>query len=282
MADKIWMNGAMLAVEAARISPFDHGITVGDGVFETLIAYGGRPFAFTRHHQRLKRSAGAMGLAVRPLAELREASEALLSANGLREGLARIRITVTGGPAPLGSDRGDAPETTLIAATPVAGAGDSADVTVVPYTRNEGGALAGLKTTSYGENVVALALAKQRGSGEAIFANTKGQLCEGTGSNVFLVVDGELITPPLEAGCLAGVTRALVLELCAREGIAVSERAVPVTALHQASEAFLTSTTREVQPIRKVDGMELAAVPGETTARLRAAFRALAETSLDP
>ncbi len=160
--------------------------------------------------------------------------------------------------------------------------GEVGDVSVVPYTRNETGALAGLKTTSYGENVVALSFAKERGAGEAIFANTRGELCEGTGTNVFIVLDGDLITPPLEAGCLAGVTRALVLEICEKEGIPVSEKAVPITALHQSSEAFLTSTTREVQPIGKVDGMELPNVPGEVSSRLRAAFRALAEAAVDP
>jgi branched-chain amino acid aminotransferase len=130
--------------------------------------------------------------------------------------------------------------------------------------------------------VVALSFAKERGSGEAIFANTKGELCEGTGSNIFIVSDGQLVTPPLAGGCLAGVTRALTIELSEQEGIPVSEKAVPLVALHQASEAFLTGTTREVQPIRNVDGMELPNVPGEITAKLRAAFRALADGKVDP
>lgn len=278
----VWLNGSLQLVSEAAISPFDHGITVGDGVFETMISYTGVPFAFTRHHQRLERSAAAMGLEVRPLEELRDASIELLKANELTDQLARIRITLTGGPAPLGSERGDSPQTTLIAATPTPDLGETVDVSVVPYTRNENGALLGLKTTSYGENVVALSFAKERGSGEAIFANTKGELCEGTGSNIFIVSDGQLVTPPLAGGCLAGVTRALTIELSEQEGIPVSEKAVPLVALHQASEAFLTGTTREVQPIRNVDGMELPNVPGEITAKLRAAFRALADGKVDP
>ena len=282
MADMVWLNGSLQLVSEAAISPFDHGITVGDGVFETMISYTGVPFAFTRHHQRLERSAAAMGLEVRPLEELRDASIELLKANELTDQLARIRITLTGGPAPLGSERGDSPQTTLIAATPTPDLGETVDVSVVPYTRNENGALLGLKTTSYGENVVALSFAKERGSGEAIFANTKGELCEGTGSNIFIVSDGQLVTPPLAGGCLAGVTRALTIELSEQEGIPVSEKAVPLVALHQASEAFLTGTTREVQPIRNVDGMELPNVPGEITAKLRAAFRALADGKVDP
>jgi branched-chain amino acid aminotransferase len=219
---------------------------------------------------------------VRPLEELREAGAAVLEANGWTAARTRIRITVTGGPAPLGSERGEAGETTLVAASLLEPAGVSADVAVVPFTRNETGALAGLKTTSYGENVVALAYAKRRGAHEAIFANTKGSLCEGTGTNVFLVTEDGLVTPSLAAGCLAGVTRGLVLELCAQEEIAVVEKLVSIDALHQTAEAFLTGTTREVQPIRKVDDRELRLVPGEITGRLRAAFRALADGNLDP
>ncbi len=117
----------------------------------------------------------------------------------------------------------------------------------VPWPRNERGALAGLKTTSYAENVVALAYARERGRGEAIFANLAGHLCEGTGSNVFYVVDGELRTPTLASGCLAGISRDLLLEWYgARE---VDE---PVEVLAEADEIFLVSTTRDVQPVHRV------------------------------
>ena len=101
----------------------------------------------------------------------------------------------------------------------------------MPWTRNERSATAGLKTTSYAENVVALAHAKERGGIEAVFANTRGELCEGTGTNVFVVVDGELLTPPLESGCLAGITRELTLEWCRAEGLAVREQALPLSVL---------------------------------------------------
>ncbi len=282
MAATIWINGSLRAADEGGISPFDHGITVGNGVFETMLSCAGTPFAFTRHHQRLQRSAGTMGLSVGSLEELRSASLEVLQANGLVECRARLRITVTGGPAPLGSERGEAGETTLVAASRTAEWGETEDVSVVPYSRNENGALAGVKTTSYGENVVALAAARAKGAGEAIFANTKGELCEGTGSNVFLVSEGLLITPPLTSGCLAGVTRALVIELCEKEGLVVREKAVPVSALAQADEAFLTSTTREVQPIRAVDDVTLPGVPGEVTSRIRRAFCALAGEEMDP
>ena len=117
----------------------------------------------------------------------------------------------------------------------------------MPWPRNERGALAGLKTTSYAENVVALAEAKRRGATEAVFANLAGHLCEGTGSNVFYVVDGELRTPTLASGCLAGVTRGLVLEWFG--GREVDE---PIEVLAEASEIFLASTTRDVQGVDAV------------------------------
>ena len=142
------------------------------------------------------------------------------------------------------------------------------EVVVVPWRRNEHSAIAGLKTTSYAENVIALAHAHERGAGEALFLNTAGDLCEGTGTNVFLVLDGELVTPPLSSGCLAGITRALVIELTG-----AAERPITGDALSAASEVFLTSSTREVQPVGQ---------PGPVTSEAAAALRALIERDLDP
>ena len=278
------MNGSLQPSGEMRISPFDHGFTVGNGVFETMISYEGEgyPFAFTRHYERLERSAAVMGLSLRPQNELLEASLQVLDVNDLTGSRARLRITVTGGPSPLGSERGNSGETTLVAASPASEWSDMEDVIVVSHSRNENGALVGVKSTSYGENVVALEEARSLGAGEAIFPNTRGELCEGTGSNVFLVSEGVFLTPPLSGGCLAGVTRALVIELCGREGIEVREKAVPVTLLERAEEAFLTSTTRGVHAIREVNGKILGREPGQITRRLGRAFRALAETEIDP
>jgi branched-chain amino acid aminotransferase len=151
------------------------------------------------------------------------------------------------------------------------------DVTTVPWPRNEHGALSGLKTTSYGENVRALAYAAEHGGSEAIFGNTAGNLCEGTGTNVFVVSGGQLLTPPLSAGCLAGVTRALVIEWSG-----AVEQDLPLSALAEADEAFLTGTTRDVQPIRFVDGQALPAAPGPVTAKAAEVFAMRAAESPDP
>ena len=269
------MDGALVDADEARISPFDHGLLTGDGAFETLIAYDGKPFAVRRHLERLAVSCKGMGLESPDAAELRAALDAVVDANGLTS--CRLRVTVTGGDSPLGSDRGQQGPTVVVAAGALTPWPATADVVVVPWTRNEKGALAGLKTTSYGENVVALAYAKERGASEAILGNTVGQLCEGTGSNVFVGIGGRLVTPPLRSGCLAGVTRALVLE--ATDAV---EEDLPLSALAEADEAFLTSTTREVQPIRAVDGRELPAAPGPLTGAAAAAFKSVVSRSIDP
>jgi branched-chain amino acid aminotransferase len=276
----VWVDGELLPASTARVSPLDHGLLVGDGVFETLRVYGGVPFAWTRHYERLCRSADGLGLTVPAGDELRVAADALLAANGLTE--ARVRLTVTGGPAPLGSERGPAGPTVIVAASEARPWPPSVRVVTAPWTRNENSAVAGLKTTSYAENVRALAFAHLRGASEAIFANTRGELCEATGSNVFLVTDRVLRTPPEAAGCLLGVTRALVLQLCGDAGIEAKETAIGPGELRDAREAFLTSSTREVQPISHVDDHALAAAPGPVTAALANAFTDLVARDLDP
>jgi branched-chain amino acid aminotransferase len=271
----VWIDGTLAPAGVARVSPFDHALLTGDGVFETLRIYRGVPFAARRHLARLARSAAGLGLPCPPVHVVRDAMSAVVAANGLTEG--RLRVTLTGGAGPLGSARGESPPTLIVAATPMEPPAPTVDVAICPWPRNERSAVAGLKTVSYAENVVALAWARERGADEAIFANCAGSLCEGTGTNVFAVIDGRLVTPPLAAGCLAGVTRELVSEL-----VAVEEVDVPVARLRDATEAFLTSSTREVQPIRAVDGVPLPHCPGPATAAAAAAFADLVARDLDP
>ncbi len=270
------MNGELLPDEDAKVSVFDHGLVVGDGVFETIKVANGAPFAMTRHLQRLRRSALGLGLPEPDIEQIRAGATAVIAASEAPP-LARLRVTVTGGKAPLGSERGDSPVTAIVAMAASKAPAPAVDVVVVPWPRNERGALAGLKTTSYGENVRALAHAAERGGSEAIFANTVGQLCEGTGSNVFIVSGGRLLTPSLASGCLAGVTRALVIEWAGAE-----EEDLPAGALAAAEEAFLSGTTRDVQPIRCVDGMALPAAPGPVTKKAAEIFALRAAESPDP
>jgi branched-chain amino acid aminotransferase len=271
----VWIDGGLADAAVARVSPFDHGLLTGDGVFESLRVSRSVPFAVRRHLERLARSAAGLRLPCPPAEVVRAAMGQVVAANGLEEG--RLRVTVTAGPAPLGSDRADVEPTVIVAGGPLPAWPPAADVVVSPWPRNERSALAGLKTTSYGENVVALAHARDHGAGEAIFANLKGHLCEGTGTNVFVGVSGRLVTPPLSTGCLAGVTRELLLELVEAE-----EADLPVAALASADEAFLTSSTRDVQPVRAVDGRRLATCPGPLTVAAAGAFRDLLDGNLDP
>lgn len=259
----VWFDGRLRGHAEPLVLATDHGLTVGDGVFEACELLGGRPFALTRHLERLERSAAGLGLPLPDRDLVRRAVAEVAEAWG--ETLGRVRIVWTAGPGPLGSDAAWGPGTLLVAASAV-GAPRAVSVAVVPFVRNERSAIAGLKTISYAENVRALAWAHERGGDEAIFGNTRDELCEGTGTNVFLEVDGALLTPALESGCLAGVTRAVVIEWAREAGVEVREETLPLEAIHRAEHVALTSSTRGVVPVVAVDGRELR--PGPVTERV--------------
>lgn len=272
---RTWVNGRLVDADDATVSAFDHGLTVGDGVFETLKVVHGVPFALTRHLERLRASAVGLGLAAPADDDVRAAVAEVVGAHDPAE-VGRLRITLTAGRGPLGSDRGSGGPTLVVAVSAASRWPATSRLAAVPWPRNERSAVAGLKTTSYAENVVALAHAKAAGAGEALFLDTRGNLCEGTGSNVFVVVGGRLLTPSLSTGCLAGVTRALVLEWVGAE-----ELELPATVLDDADEVFITSSTRDVSPVEAVDGRTYPA-PGPVTARVQQVFAVRSAADLDP
>ncbi|KOV91083.1 aminotransferase class IV [Streptomyces sp. NRRL B-3648] len=272
---RIWLDGELRDLRSARVSALDHGLTVGDGVFETVKAVDGAPFALTRHLDRLTRSARGLGLPDPDHDEVRRACTAVLAADPVP--LGRLRITYTGGHGPLGTGRGENGPTLMVAVGETSRRPDSTAVITVPWTRNERGALAGVKSTSYAENIVALARAHQNGASEALFGNTVGRLCEGTGSNVFVVLDGEVHTPPVTSGCLPGVTRALVIEWTGAK-----ETDLPLDVLRRADEIFLTSTLRDVQAVHQADDRELPGAPGPVTAETMRIFDERSGHHLDP
>lgn len=268
----VWLNGELVEAAQAQVPIDDHGLVVGDGGFETLKTSGGRAFAVTRHLRRLRRTLDALAIDMPDEQLLRDAIADTVQAAGHAE--ARIRLTVTAGAGSLGSAKPAGPPAVIVAVTELHVESEPHAVTV-PWTRNERGATTGLKTTSYAENVRALRAAHEVGASEAIFANTRGELCEGTGTNVFVVIDGRCLTPPVSSGCLAGITRGLLLEA----DPTIEERALPLSVLESAEEVFLTSTTRDVQGLTRIDDRRLPV--GPVTERLADTFAEVLATE-DP
>jgi branched-chain amino acid aminotransferase len=274
-----WVGDALVPPEQARVSVLDHGLTVGDGVFETILVRDGVPFALTRHLVRLECSLAGLGIEPLERSRVRTAVDAVVSSAGDDATRARLRITVTSGEGPFGSDRGDAEPTLVVTITPTAPWPPTTTLATVPWVRNERSAIAGLKTTSYAENAVALAHAHEHGASEAVLADTTGRLSECTGSNVFVVIGDEVLTPSLRSGCLAGVTRGLVLEW-APAVVPVREADLPYEVLREADEVFITSSTRDVHPVVRVDDRELAA--GPITLDIAQEFARRASAEVDP
>ena len=276
---RVWVNGEAVDAAAPSVGALDHGVTVGDGAFETCKILDGIPFALDRHARRLERSMAGLGLPPADHDVIDAGIKAVLAGEPIASG--RLRYTVTGGAGPLGSDRDASPLTYIVTAAPQPANPDTGKLVVVPWTRNERGATSGLKTTSYAENVVALAYAKERGGVEAVFSNSVGNLCECTGSNVFVVVDGDILTPDLASGPLAGVTRELVIEWCREEGLTVRAEAMSMSILDRAQEVFITSSTKDVMAVHAIDDQPFAA-PGPVTAGAIEIFARLSRQRLNP
>jgi len=256
-ATHFWVNDGLVPVTQAKVSVLDHGFTVADGVFETLLVLDGEVFARDLHLRRLAKSAAGLGIALPDVTKLNSAIDQVLSAHKAMD-FGRLRITVTSGSGPLGSDRTNAEPTLVVSISAQDKWPDSTSALLVPWTRNEDSPLAGLKTTSYAENAYALEAAKSRGFSEALFCDTSKRLSEGTGSNVFLVSDGVVTTPSDASGLLRGVTRDLVITWARESGIEIEERDVSPGELWDAQELFLTSSTRDVQPITQLASLDSA------------------------
>ena len=258
----------------ATIAGTDHGLVVGDGVFETLKVTERGAFAVRRHLNRLTRSAAALNLPQPDHGQIREAIDAVL--DGRDFPLGKLRITYTGGHGPLGSEAAYGPPTLIVALAPADPAPPISSIVTAPWTRNERGALAGVKSISYAENVRALCHATERDASEAIFLNTLGHVCEGTGSNIFVVLGDSVVTPPLTSGPLAGITRELIMEWSP-----VEERELTLEEAKQADEVFMTSSMRNIQGIERWDDHAFSPMRPVTQA-LAAEFAKRAHDDLDP
>jgi branched-chain amino acid aminotransferase len=274
----IWVNGVQRTVDEPLLSPLDRGFTLADGLFETMRARGGAVFRLDAHLDRLFAGARLLGIPIPP--GLRD-HIAAASRTAFTYGYdhASIRLTVTRGPAPPGLAPPPHPAPTIaLAISPLTPSGEPRPIaaTMARARRNEYALTSGLKTLSYTESVLALAHARAEGAEDAIFLDTAGHVSEATASNLFAVIDDTLVTPPLSCGVLPGITRAAVLELAPKNGMAVCEREIEESELTAASELFLTSSVREIAPLVRIATAAIGTgKPGPVTQRLIASYATL-------
>jgi branched-chain amino acid aminotransferase len=285
MTVKVNVNGTLHDKEHAVISVFDHGFLYGEGVYEVLRTYNGQPFLFERHMRRLRRSAGMMALDV-PLSDAVMASRiaetvraAGLGDTGQPE--AYVRLMITRGLGELSYDPGSCAEPSIIVIVkPFVGPSSEVyekgvRVALVSVVRNHPATVnPRIKSNNLLNSALAMQEAARSGAFEGLMRNYRGELAECTQSNVFVVRNGEAITPPIDAGLLPGITREFLFEVGREVGVLVREETLKDADLFDAEEAFLTSTTRQIVPIVKVDDRPIGrGTPGVVTTRLLEAFR---------
>ena len=275
------LGGDLVAEDEARV-PALGGVLYGYGLFETMRAYGGRPFQLDAHYERLLDGARTLGLDVPfDTAALRRAVDGVLARNFLNGVDASVRLTLEGGPPPDGATTATARwfvSARALTQYPEALYERGAAASVAGVRRNETSPLCRLKTLNYLDNLLARRTALARGADEAILLNTRGMVAEGSASNVFIVRGRQLSTPPVEAGALPGIARRTVLDLAPALGLEPMEATFGLAELREAAEAFLTNSLIEVLPLTQLDGRPIGSGrPGPGAQQLRLAYRALAE-----
>lgn len=272
MSRQVWINGNLVPKEQATVSVFDRGLLYGDGVFEGIRAYNGKVFRMREHLDRLWDSARAIALEI-PISkeEMDKAINDTLKANDLPNGYIRLIITRGAGTLGINPFSATTPQVIIIADTIALYAPElyesGLDVITASTIRNHPAALnARIKSLNYLNNIMAKVEAVNAGAKEALMLNHKGELAECTGDNIFLIKDGALLTPPLSAGILGGITRDAVMEIAAEMGHECQETALTRHDVYVADECFLTGTAAEVIPVVKIDGRAIGnGTPGEIT-----------------
>ena len=286
---KIFLNGKIVPKEEATVSVFDHGLLYGDGVFEGIRFYNGRVFRLDDHIDRLYRSARAILLDI-PL-DRDAMSLAVLEtirANGMTDGY--VRLVVTRGEGSLGLSPRSCPQPTvfIIAAGITLYPGEMYEnglkLVTCATRRIAHGALSPMvKSLNYLNNIMAKIEAEQAGAGEGLMLNEQGLVAECTGDNIFIVNDGRIVTPPITAGALAGVTRSVVFELARDAGIDIREKDMTRYDIYTADECFLTGTAAEIIPVVELDARKIRdGKPGPVTRHLTGRFRELTSTTGTP
>lgn len=286
IAPLVWVNGE--CQKDARVSAHDRGLTLADGLFETLYVKRGRAFRLDRHLTRLGRGLAAMEIPYpAALAAWLERAVTEESVRGFG-GEAGLRITVTRGVGPGGVGiPTDVTPTVVIALSAMpafAGVYEKGlSVHVASGRRNERAMTAGLKTLAYTDAVAALLEARRAGADEALFLDTDGHCSEATASNLFIWTGAVLLTPPVSCGALPGITREAVIELASARNLHTEERPCTLQDLRDAREAFLTSSLRGLAPVVRVgDAIVGVGVPGPVTTSLAAAYQALVDRECEP
>jgi branched-chain amino acid aminotransferase len=285
MSRQIYINGEYFSKEDAKISVFDHGLLYGDGVFEGLRSYNGKVFRLEEHVRRLYESAHAILLAI-PMSQedMCAAINATVKKNGITDGYIRAVITRGSGTLGLDPNRCSNPQIIIIADAialyPQEMYENGLEIITTSITRNHPSALSPrIKSLNYLNNILAKIEGLKAGCVEALMLNHKGEVAECTGDNIFLVRNGVLYTPPLDAGILAGVTRNAVIELAIAAGIEVKEISLTKHDVYVADECFLTGTAAEVIPVVKVDDRAIGTgKPGPVTLDLKERFHEFARS----
>ncbi len=280
MGPKVYINGELYEKEDARISVYDHGLLYGDGVFEGIRAYNGKIFRCKEHIDRLFASARAIALEI-PMTkeEMTDAIRRTLDANGMPD--AYIRLLVTRGVGTLGLDpyKCSDPQIIIITGTialyPPKYYEQGLELVTVSTIRNHPNALnPRIKSLNYLNNILAKIECIQAGVAEAIMLNKDGYVAECTGDNIFTVRDGGLVTPPVHAGILEGITRQVVMELAQKAGIETRQQDMTRFDLYVADECFLTGTAAEIIPAVRIDSRQIGdGRPGPVTLKLLKMFR---------
>src|SRR5947208_9409890 len=286
---KIYIDGKYYDEENAKISVFDHGLLSGDGIFEGIRAYNGRVFKLKEHIDRLFCSAKSILLNVPlPHAEIMRAVVETCRENNIRDGYIRLLVTRGAGTLGLNPNRCKDPSVIIIADNiqlyPPELYEKGMEIVTVATTRNLHSALnPAIKSLNYLNNVLAKIEANNAGCEEAIMLNAEGFVAECTGDNIFIVQAVQLVTPPLSAGALYGITRGVVMDLARAEGVSVAEPNLTRYDLFNAEECFLTGTGAELIPVVKIDGRVIGeGKPGPLTLKLVDKYRALTKSSGEP
>jgi len=285
MAATVNVNGRIFDEQHAVVSVFDHGFLYGEGVYETFRTYNGVPFLFDRHMRRLRQSAGMLALPV-PVTDdqIAERFRETVRVSGLgtpERGQAYIRILLTRGVGDLTYDPAATPTPSVVVivkphvAPPPEAFDRGVTVALVPIVRNHPGSVSPLiKSNNLLNSALAMQEAVRRGAFEGLMRNYRGELAECSTANIFIVTNGVALTPPTDAGLLPGITRAFLFEIGAEAGIPVREQVLKDADLFGADESFLSSTTREIVPIVRIDDRAIGSGrPGPVTKELLDRFR---------